>query len=221
MQVKLLRALQESEFERVGGVRTIHVDVRVIAATNRDLLKEIEAGSFREDLFYRLNVVPIALPPLRERTEDIPLLIDAFIDKYNRRLDKSVSGVTDLAISALCAYTWPGNIRELENVIERMLLFAESDVLDLGDLPGVVTRPSPAGSGRSDAARGSMSTGTASMKEIVRQATEEIERDLIVKALEQTGGNVTRAASLLRISRKGLQNKMKEFGLRDATEVKT
>ncbi|MFC1609361.1 sigma-54-dependent transcriptional regulator [Myxococcota bacterium] len=213
MQVKLLRALQESEFERVGGIRTIHVDVRVIAATNRDLAKEIEAGAFREDLFYRLNVVPIDLPPLRERTEDIPLLVEAFINKYNKRLDRSVAGISEAALEALGAYPWPGNIRELENVIERTLLFTEGEIIDVGDLPQALRAPRTA-TPRSAGTRPPLVAGT-SMKEIVRQATEEIERDLILKALETTGGNVTRAANLLRISRKGLQNKMKEFGLRE------
>src|SRR5947209_7889121 len=124
MQVKLLRVLQESEFERVGGIKTIRVDVRLIAATNRDLKKDIEAGRFREDLFYRLNVVPIWLPPLRERTADIPELVRHFVEKYNRRLNKRISGVEDKALDALKQYPWPGNIRELENLIERTMVFA-------------------------------------------------------------------------------------------------
>ena len=125
MQVKLLRALQESEFERVGGIKTTRVDVRLIAATNRDLEVEIESGRFRKDLYYRLAVVPIALPPLRERRSDIPTLVRHFIDKYNRRLNKSIEGMTDEALAEVQAYAWPGNIRELENVIERTLLFAD------------------------------------------------------------------------------------------------
>ncbi len=215
MQVKLLRALQEGEFERVGGVRTIRVDVRVIAATNRILAREIEAGNFREDLFYRLNVVPLALPPLRERTDDIRLLVEAFIAKYNKRLGRSVTGVDDAALAALGRYMWPGNIRELENVIERTILFAETAVIGEADLPELLRQPPAVATPRVEPPRHPIEAG-ASMKEIVKQATEEIERDLIQKALEVTGGNVTRAASLLRISRKGLQNKMKEFGLREA-----
>ncbi|OGQ91746.1 MAG: Fis family transcriptional regulator [Deltaproteobacteria bacterium RIFOXYA12_FULL_58_15] len=210
MQVKLLRALQENELERVGGIRTIRVDVRVVAATNRNLAEEIAAGRFREDLYYRLNVVPIRLPPLRDRTDDIPLLVKAFVTKYNERLQKNITGLSETAIAALRSYAWPGNIRELENVIERTSLFAESDVVELADLPEPLRSPITGGHlGRS------LDTTNASMKEIVRQATEELERDLIVKALETTGGNVTRAAHLLRISRKGLQNKMKEFDLRN------
>ncbi len=222
MQVKLLRALQESEFERVGGVRTIRVDVRVVAATNRDLAREIETGNFREDLFYRLNVVPVALPALRDRREDIPLLTEFFIDKYNKRLSKNVQGVTSKAMEALTAYHWPGNIRELENVIERMLLFSENEVVDFADLPEDVRKASPSGAKKTDpgsipkaVSLEQLGDGSASMKDIVRQATVEIEKDLIVKALDETRGNVTRAASLLGISRKGLQNKMKELGLRD------
>src|SRR5206468_2857914 len=135
MQVKLLRAIQESEFERVGGVRTTKVQVRLIAATSRDLSKEIVAGRFREDLYYRLNVVPIELPPLRERRDDIPLLVEHFRTKYNARLKKNVEKVEDDALAALGAYSWPGNIRELENVLERTILFAEGPRIRAADLP--------------------------------------------------------------------------------------
>ncbi len=219
MQVKLLRALQESEFERVGGIRSIRVDVRVIAATNRDLAHEIETGNFREDLFYRLNVVPIALPSLRDRPEDTPLLVQAFLEKYNKRLTKSVRVISEEALARLAAYHWPGNIRELENVVERTVLFSEGEAIDVKDLPedlrGPEAKATARGLPRPEAPLPAIESGTTSMKDIVRQATLEIERDLIQKALDETGGNVTRAASLLGISRKGLQNKMKEFGLRD------
>src|SRR5437870_4510367 len=129
MQVKLLRAIQESEFERVGGVKTTRVEVRLIAATSRDLTKEIAAGRFREDLYYRLNVVPVQLPPLRERREDIPLLVEHFRQKYNARLKKNVERIEDDALAALSGYSWPGNIRALENVLERTILFAEPPVI--------------------------------------------------------------------------------------------
>ena len=222
MQVKLLRALQESEFERVGGVSTISVDVRVIAATNRDLEKEIAAGNFREDLFYRLNVVPISLPALAERREDIPLLVSAFVEKYNERLGRSTESISPEAMAVLTGYHWPGNIRELENVIERTVLFTEGDRIGVADLPESMQGMSGASrvdKNLRDSARetavSNMEAGTTSMKDIVRQATVEIERELIIKALEETRGNVTRAAHLLQISRKGLQNKMKEFGLRE------
>jgi nitrogen regulation protein NR(I) len=222
MQVKLLRALQESEFERVGGVKTLKVDVRLIAATNRDLQKEIAAGRFREDLFYRLNVVPISLPPLRERRDDIPLLVESFLDKYNRKLNKRIEGVELEAIEALQAHAWPGNIRELENLMERTVLFCEGNRIDLEDLPDPVRRtPGPAAAiapvvaGAVPAAGAGGAVLDASMKDIVKEAAAALERDLITKALEETGGNVTQAAKKLKISRKSLQNKMKEFGLRD------
>ncbi len=216
MQVKLLRALQESEFERVGGVTTTQVNVRLVAATNSDLRQEVQSGRFREDLYYRLNVVPITLPPLRERMEDIPLLADHFLAKYNERLGKSVAGVSEEAIDALTRYAWPGNIRELENVMERAVLFAEGAIIAADDLPEAVHHPL-CDSGPSTAAVDDPKKPRAPigpLKEIVRQHTETVEKALITRALEETGGNVTKAARKLEISRKSLQNKMKELGLR-------
>jgi len=226
MQVKLLRALQESEFERVGGVKTIKVDVRLIAATNRDLAKEIEAGRFREDLFYRLNVVPVILPPLRERRSDIPLLVEFFLEKYNRKLNKKIEGVAPDAMEALKAHGWPGNIRELENFVERTLLFADGPTIRLEDLPEALQNGHPgaalaiaaAAATQAQAAAAPDTSGETSMKDIVKGAAAALERDLITKALDETGGNVTQAAKKLKISRKSLQNKMKEFGLRDPDE---
>ena len=218
VQVKLLRALQESEFERIGGVKTIKVDVRVIAATNRNLLDDIDHGRFREDLYYRLNVVPIELPPLRERRDDIPLLVKAFIEKYNRRLQKDINTATPQAMDALMHYEWPGNIRELENVIERGILFADTTELTPSDLSEQIQRRAEhIGSTDTPDAPVQLAedVGHRSMKEIVRSATDRLERGLITKALGETNGNVTRAAHLLQISRKGLQNKMKELRLRD------
>jgi DNA-binding NtrC family response regulator len=235
MQVKLLRALQESEFERVGGIKTLHVDVRVIAATNRDLIKEVAQGTFREELYYRLNVVPINLPALREREQDIPLLVSHFIVKFNERLKKSITGISSEALEALLRYPFPGNIRELENILERAVLLTDNPVLNLRDLPTSVIANSPvqsaasAASGPAPVAAGPSSSdrysapaaaadaarAASSLKEIVRQETERVERGMIQKALEQTGGNVTQAARHLRISRKSLQTKMKELGLRD------
>jgi two-component system response regulator AtoC len=217
MQVKLLRALQESEFERVGGIKTLQVDVRLVAATNRDLKQLITEGRFREDLYYRLAVVPIALPPLRDRREDIPLLVSHFIEKYNQRLGKRVGGIEPEAMELLMDYAWPGNIRELENLMERSVLFADGDRILANALPDAlrergVHHPTPvAGIGHLGAIA---APSGASMKEIVRQAQAELERGLIAKALEETGGNVTRAAKKLQISRKSLQVKMKELGLR-------
>jgi two-component system, NtrC family, response regulator AtoC len=214
MQVKLLRALQESEFERVGGIKTVRVDVRIIAATNRELRAEIDAGRFRKDLYYRLAVVPIRLPALRERPGDIPMLARHFLEKYNRRLGKSLQGLTEDCLSALQAYSWPGNIRELENLMERVVLFADGPLVRGEDLPepvrGGADAPSPMGAPALD-----VSNGEGGLKDIVRMKAAELERDLIQRALEETAGNVTRAAKLLQISRKSLQTKMKEFGLRE------
>jgi len=218
MQVKLLRALQESEFERVGGIKTIRVDVRLVAATNRDLKKLIAQGLFREDLFYRLNVVSIRLPALRERASDIPLLVEHFLAKFNERLKKQVAGVEPEALDLLSAYPWPGNIRELENVMERSVLFCDAQKLRVEDLPAeqrgsVASMIPPA----SDAAGGDgpLPDGGGGLKEHVKVAMNRLERELVSRALRQTNGNVTHAARLLKISRKGLQLKMKELGLRE------
>ena len=221
MQVKLLRVLQESEFERVGGIKTIHVDVRLIAATNRDLRQAIAEGRFREDLFYRLNVVPVALPPLRERLDDIEPLVEHFIHKYNARLNRAVKGISKEALERLRDYPWPGNIRELENIVERSVLFAEMDTLTEKDLPPELAARTRALKMRADDPSGPEPTdglahgGALDMKEVVKQATIELEKDLIQRALQETGGNVTHAARRLKISRKSLQNKMKELGLRE------
>jgi len=206
MQVKLLRVLQESEFERVGGIKTIKVDVRLVTATNRDLLQDIAAGSFREDLYYRLNVVPIHIPPLRERREDIPLLLDHFLSKFNDRLKKQIGSVSADAIGRMVSYHWPGNIRELENMMERTMLFCEGPEIQVSDLPPEI--------GSLPAGTVPGAPGAASLKEAVRAETERVERELIQKALDETGGNVTQAARKLKISRKSLQTKMKELGLR-------
>jgi two-component system response regulator AtoC len=220
MQVKLLRALQESEFERVGGVKTIRVDVRLVAATNTDLKKEIAAGGFREDLYYRLNVVPMRLPPLRERREDIPLLVSHFVRKFDARLRKNVTGIEPEALSVLLDHPWPGNIRELENVIERAVLFCDGEQLRPRDLPSELHRTPEPPLAAPTAKQPAPQSPTASdgLKEQVKAAMSRLERELIVKALEQTGGNVTHAARLLKISRKGLQLKMKELGLRERDE---
>jgi DNA-binding NtrC family response regulator len=219
MQVKLLRALQESEFERVGGIKTIHVDVRLVAATNRDLKKLIAAGTFRDDLFYRLNVVPIRLPALRERSDDIPVLVEHFLTKFNERLKKHVTGADPEALDLLSAYGWPGNIRELENVVERAVLFCDAQKLRVMDLPpelrgaSGLTTPPP-----TEAELQAALSSEGGLKEHVKVAMSRLERELVGRALTQTGGNVTHAARLLKISRKGLQLKMKELGLRDASE---
>ncbi|MBO6933648.1 MAG: sigma-54-dependent Fis family transcriptional regulator [Deltaproteobacteria bacterium] len=217
MQVKLLRVLQEQSFERVGGVKTTEVDVRVVAATNRDLAAAIEEGTFREDLYYRLNVVHVHLPPLRERRKDIPLLVDHFVAKLNKRLGRTIEGFSPAALAKLEAHQWRGNIRELENVIERCVLFTDGPVVKESHLPPEL-RDGADGEGRSSAAamlEEAQTSPAAGLKDIVKEATARLEREMIVRALKQTEGNVTHAARLLKISRKSLQTKMKELGLRD------
>jgi two-component system, NtrC family, response regulator AtoC len=217
MQVKLLRAIQEGEIDRVGGIKPTTVDVRLIAATNRDLKKEIAAGRFREDLYYRLNVVPIHLPPLRERRSDIPLLVDHFLAIHATRFKKPASTFSAEARDTLVAYAWPGNIRELENVIERCVLLSDGDLIEPANLPlevrSATVEPgaTPAAAAPDEGDDGA----PGGLKEQVREATAKLEKELIVKALAQTGNNVTQAARLLKISRKSLQIKMKELGLRE------
>jgi two-component system, NtrC family, response regulator AtoC len=221
MQVKLLRALQESEFERVGGIKTIRVDVRLVAATNRDLKKLILTGSFREDLFYRLNVVPIRLPALRERTSDIPLLVEHFLARFNERLKKDVRSVHREAMDALVQYPWPGNIRELENVVERAVLFCDTQELTASALPPDVRGlPALANVALPEADLQAALASEGGLKEHVKVVMSRLEKELVSRALQQTGGNVTHAARLLKISRKGLQLKMKELGLREGASDK-
>jgi DNA-binding NtrC family response regulator len=209
MQVKLLRVIQEREFERVGGIHTLQVDVRIIAATNKDLETEVKAGRFREDLFYRLNVVPIHLPPLRERRADIELLTGYFLNQFNEKLGRKIRGVNPEVLSALLSYQWPGNIRQLENVLERMVLMSEEDILARVNLPDELCPFVEEGGSE-----------PSSFKERVRLQTKAVERELIEKALEETSGNVTRAAEKLGLSRKGLQLKMKELGLKRPLDEK-
>jgi DNA-binding NtrC family response regulator len=207
MQVKLLRVIQEQEFERVGGLRTIKVDVRIITATNKNLLQQVKAGNFREDLYYRLNVFPIEVPPLRERKEDILPLVDYFMDKFNKKLDLSVDVDSEVK-EMLLRYEWPGNIRELENIIERMMLLAKDNIITFNEVPGefktaidkIITAP--------------IDDGKKPFKEYMRDHVENVERQMIIKCLEESGGNVTNAAKKLGLSRKGLQLKMIKYNLR-------
>lgn len=208
-QVKLLRALQEQEFERVGGIRTQRVDVRLIAATNVDLKEEVAQGRFREDLYYRLNVVHLRLPPLRERMEDLELLVGRFLDRFNRRLGREVRDLEPEAWGKLRAHPWHGNIRELENSIERAVLLCDGATLGVEDLPEELRLPSH----RPAAALGAV----GDLKDAARDAAARVEIEMIVSALKKTGGNVTRAARELGLSRKGLQIKMKEYRLDRAT----
>ncbi len=201
-QVKLLRALQEGTLRRLGETRDREVDVRVVAATVRDLAEEVEEGRFREDLFYRLNVLQVRVPPLRERREDIPLLIDFFLERNNVRLGRRIRGLDAKATKRMLAYHWPGNVRELENVIERATVLAESDVLGDEDLPDKLREPDPA--------QAALATGELSIKKTSRY----IEETLIKKALEKTGGNRTQAAKLLEISHRALLYKIKDYGIK-------
>ncbi len=220
MQVKLLRALQYGEFERVGGVQTIKVDVRLIVATNRNLQEMIKEGTFREDLYYRLNVIPIKLPPLSERRSDIPLLVNHFLKKFNKRLNKSIEEVTPEALAALQEYNWPGNIRELENVIERTVLLTSGSRITLQDLPSELLQHNKGSSTSVYIPPAIDYDMSIPLPTLWRQQKERLEREMITRALEQTVGNVTKAAGKLGISRKSMQKKMKELGLREDFEEK-
>ncbi len=194
MQAKLLRVLQEREVQRVGSDTPIKVDVRIIAATNRDLKQEVEAGAFREDLFYRLNVVTLRVPPLRERMEDVPLLAQHFLQRFGQKNRKVLKGFTPGAMDLLLKHSWPGNVRELENAVERAVILAMGNYITEGELPLVIaeeelSRQTPAGG----------------------KPLDEVERDAIFATLEQTGGNKSEAAKLLGISRVTLHKKLKKY----------
>jgi len=208
MQVKLLHVLQNQEFERVGGVRTIKIDVRIIAATNRNLLQEVKEGRFREDLFYRLNVFPIHLPPLRERQEDILPLMEYFLEKCNQKLDRHVRHDDPRIREMFQQYSWPGNVREMENIIERLVLVSKDNQISLEDIPFEIkyALETPALTTEISADK--------PLKALVKDHAEEMEKQLIAKVLDECGQNVTRAAQQLGFSRKGLQLKMIKYGLR-------
>jgi DNA-binding NtrC family response regulator len=197
VQVKLLRVLEERKFERVGGEETIEVDVRIIAATNRDLPKAIAAGTFREDLYYRLNVVSIEVPPLRERREDIDLLVAAFLKEFSEENGKRIEAVDAKARAALLAFGWPGNVRQLRNTIESAVVLARGTIIGLDDLPSSV--------------RGE--TAGSSVSVPVGATLADAERDLIRATLAREGGNKSRAADILGIGRKTLHRKLQEYGL--------
>jgi two-component system, NtrC family, response regulator HydG len=201
MQVKLLRVLQEREFTRVGGEELIRVDVRVIAATNRDLLRAVTEGRFREDLYYRLNVVNLRVPPLRERKEDIPLLAQHFLKIFAERNRKALKGFTPRALDRLLRYHWPGNVRELMNTVERGVVLSRADVLDEEDVAPVLEADSP----RAPADPAAASAGGDTSLESVEKAT-------ILKTLEEAGGNKSEAARRLGITRRTLHLKLKKYG---------
>src|SRR6267142_1281874 len=197
VQVKLLRALQTREFERVGGTQTLKVDVRVVAATNKDLAAEVKAGHFREDLYYRLNVVAVTLPPLRRRRGDIPALAAHFIEKYGEAHGKKIKGLTPGTLNALLGHDWPGNVRELENAIERAVVLCKATELTADALPSTLRGPRPA---QRDGAG------------LIPGATlAEIEREAILRTLELLGGSTSRAAEMLGISVRKIQYRLKEY----------
>jgi two-component system response regulator AtoC len=204
LQVKLLRVLQDETIRRVGESRDLKVDVRIVAATHRDLQAEVKAGRFREDLFYRLNVLPIVVPPLRTRREDIALLVDHFVARNNARLGTSIRGVDTEARRILVEYAWPGNVRELENTIERAMVLAEGDMLLAADLPERIRE-----------ARDPVQVQLASGELSIKKTTRVIEETLIRRALQKTKGNRTRAAEVLELSHRALLYKIKDYKITD------
>jgi DNA-binding NtrC family response regulator len=207
-QAKLLRALQERQIQPVGGGKPKGVDVRVIAATNKDLSREVSEGRFREDLFWRLNVVPIRLPPLRQRSEDLPLLIDHFLAHFNRDLGLSVETIDPDARRLLLQYAWPGNVRELENALCRSMILCDGKVLAVSDLPNRIRGDGPAG-----AAPAHSDLDEMKLTDAVREAAERLEKRMIASRLEKCRGNRTETAESLGISRKTLFNKLRQYRL--------
>jgi DNA-binding NtrC family response regulator len=204
-QVKLLRVLQEREFERLGGVKTLKVDVRVVAATNQDLRAALEQGTFREDLFYRLNVVPISIPPLREHKEDIPYLADYFIERFARDAGKSITGITAAAQKMLMEFHWPGNVRELENIIERAVALTTASVLDVADIRLDNAPPTATAS----------AGGADAPFPPEGQTLEQFEDEIIKEALHRANGNKSQAARLLGLSRNALRYRLTKIGVPD------
>lgn len=205
LQVKLLRVLQERQFERVGGTKTIKVDVRVITATNQDLEKAVVEKKFREDLYYRINVIPITVPPLRERVGDVPLLVNHFLDVFSRKKGKRIEGISDEAMSLLLAYQWPGNVRELENLVERMIILKRDGVINVSDLPDKFA------SVREKAVLNTVIIPEQGIN--LESLVNEFEDKLIKQALEKAAGVKSKAAHLLQMNRTTLVEKMKKKGL--------
>jgi DNA-binding NtrC family response regulator len=202
LQAKLLRVLQQREIERVGGTCPVKIDVRFIAATNTNLKEAVGSGAFREDLYYRLNVVPVVVPPLRERIQDVPLLVEHFIRRDNRRFHKHIEGLSPEALAALNAYRWPGNVRELENVIERCVVLAEGPVIQLNDLPLDISLPQQATKVR------------AAETLPLNEATDQFEQQIVLRVLERVGWNLTEAGRILEIHRNSLRVKLARWGIR-------
>lgn len=224
LQVKLLRVLQEQEFERVGGMKSLKVDVRVIAATHRDIEKAVESNRFREDLYYRLNVIPISIPPLRERKSDIPLLVNHFLSKCNRIKNRNVEGFSDNAMECLREYTWPGNVRELENIVERVVILKGTGIVQPADLPEKVRKGNGSAAALhtaderlvipDDTAAESLSPVCIPDSGIdLNKMVEDFENRLIMEALKKSEWNKARAAELLGIKRTTLIEKLKKKGI--------
>jgi transcriptional regulator with PAS, ATPase and Fis domain len=205
LQAKLLRVLEDQSFRRLGGLKDINLDLRVIAATNKNLREAVKEGAFRQDLYFRLNVIQILIPPLRDRTEDILPLTRFFIEHYNRKFKRNIEGTTDAAAKLLAVHDWPGNVRELRNAIERAMILEESAFITPQSLPIAIVRPETGGAALAPAAVEIPSDGLS---------LEDNERSLLTRALEKTNGNQTQAARLLRITRDTLRYKMKKFNLR-------
>jgi DNA-binding NtrC family response regulator len=203
LQAKLLRFLEEKSFKRVGGASDIHVDVRVIAATNRDLEEAVNQGKFRADLFYRLNVMQVQLPPLRDHASDIPLLVSFYIDQFNREFRKQVRGATPAALELLRGYRWPGNIRELRNAVERAMLLVDGEWLEPAHFPIAVSR---------------RTSGGAYDLPDEGISLEQVERELVMQALTRTGWNHTKAAALLGLNRDQIRYRIEKFGLEKTAE---
>ncbi|OGW54303.1 MAG: hypothetical protein A2Y81_07685 [Nitrospirae bacterium RBG_13_43_8] len=204
LQSKLLRAIQESEIERIGGVKTVKVDVRIVAASNRDLEKAVEDKGFREDLYYRLNVFPIQIPPLRERREDIPLLVEYFISRYCLELKTTQKDISKDALNILMNYRWKGNVRELENTLERAIILCDGDIITPEHIV-LTQRPVP------DSAEQWQLEG--SLEDVAKRALRIVETQRIVEALRKTKGNKSKAAEIVRVSYKTLLTKIKEYGI--------
>lgn len=222
LQVKLLRVLQEREFERVGDTTTIRVDTRVIAASNRTLAEEVAAEKFREDLYWRLNVVPIVIPPLRKRRDDIPALVAHFLSYYSEKNDKYVVHIQREAMEVLQAYDWPGNVRELQNYAERAVVMAEGDELTLELIPEDVIHPQPRRSRDGavdfpslvkDVVQAGLATAGPSAENVHERIVNHVEKEVIAQVMEACGGTQTKAATRLGINRNTLHKKLKDYGL--------
>ena len=214
LQAKLLRVLQDYEVRPVGSERSTWVDIRVIAATNQHLEHSVEQGAFRKDLYYRLSVITLTIPPLVERTEDIPAMVHRFIEYYQQKIGKDIKGVTEAAMQALCQYAWPGNVRELMNVIERAILLCQTDVITVKELPYIFHEP-VSFSHQQPLTEGILSESWKgkTLPEVREQVLEEVERDYLTMVLRQTGGRVGEAARVAGIHSRALYNKMKRLGI--------